>query len=79
MDTFAELSPVIKISSTTAKGGALTAASSGGIGLTGWLAENYDWLAGLGVCVGIFVGLAGLAVNIYYQHKRMKLLEDERK
>lgn len=51
------------------KGGA-TLSAGGGVWL--WLAENQQSIAALGVLAGILIGLIGLAVNIYFQHKRSK-------
>ena len=47
-----------------------TVSAGGGVWL--WLADNQQAIAALGVLVGIAVGLIGLAVNVYYQHKRSK-------
>ena len=60
----------IKASAATSKTGGAAAIVSGGVGVTGWLAANYEWLAGLGVMVGIFVGIAGLCANVYFQWRR---------
>ena len=51
------------------KGGA-TVSAGGGVWL--WLAENQQAIAALGVIAGVVIGLAGFAVNVYYQHKRSK-------
>lgn len=51
------------------KGGATVAFSSG---VMGWLAENHQAIASLGVFAGILIGLIGLGANIYYQHQRSK-------
>jgi dihydrodipicolinate synthase/N-acetylneuraminate lyase len=41
-----------------------------GSGFVAWVSANYYFIAGIGVIAGIVIGLAGLAVNTYYQWKR---------
>lgn len=42
-------------------------------GLCRWIAVNHDFLAGLGIIAGFLIALAGLGVNWYYNHQRMRL------
>jgi hypothetical protein len=51
------------------RGGATVAVSSG---VWGWMAENHQAIATLGVLVGIAVGIIGLAVNWWYLHRNSK-------
>jgi hypothetical protein len=55
------------IAKVAEQGGAGLAASSG---VVAWVSSNYYFLAGVGVIAGIVIGLAGLAVNTYFQWKR---------
>jgi uncharacterized membrane protein len=34
-----------------------------------WIADNHDFLSGVGVGIGTFVAVAGLVVSTYYRHK----------
>lgn len=73
------LSYYIELSSSVEKTGIGSAVASGGIGLTGWLSDNYQWLASIGVIVGIILGVAGYVTNFYFNWKRTKILEEKNK
>jgi len=60
-----------KIAEATGQKIALTGASvSTASGLWGWLGENHQVLASIGVLMGIIVGVTGLTVQVRAIHRR---------
>ena len=57
LDKIAETSAPLKV---TIAGASVSTAS----GLWGWLGQNHEILASIGVVIGILVGLSGLVVQI---------------
>lgn len=57
LDKIAETSAPLKV---TIAGASVSTAS----GLWGWLGQNHEILASIGVVIGILVGLSGLTVQI---------------
>lgn len=65
------------VSYTAAKVGAVLSVGAGGVSKAEWLAANHQWLASLGIIVGMIVGVTGVVANIYFKYKIDKRLDAE--
>jgi hypothetical protein len=45
-------------------------------GLAGWIAQNQDLLAGIGLIIGILMSIGGFLLNWYYRRAHLKLAQE---